>query len=201
MNFTTSVGGVPHHPPTVTEAELCGVSSSPRFSHVPHPPPPCGMMLPLTSSVYFFVFLGLCTWWVLVLGLDPLLFSCLCSAGHLHCGTPDRTLSVPVPVLPGSRSPNDYYGKRHCWTFDAFCKIILERLGGPSLGPEHSVKFLLMLTDGSAGLWWGWGHCLCLDCIGHTVWREEVLASMEGAAVGEAEELLPCSKKVTHGLG
>ncbi|KAK9980260.1 hypothetical protein ABG768_013637 [Culter alburnus] len=49
-----------------------------------------GIMLPsLTSAVYFFVFLGLCTWWSLCKTFDKLLFSCLCvlmaifSAGHL----------------------------------------------------------------------------------------------------------------------
>ncbi|XP_026056683.1 piezo-type mechanosensitive ion channel component 2-like isoform X1 [Carassius auratus] len=49
-----------------------------------------GMMLPsLTSTVYFFTFLGLCTWWSFCRRFDPLLFSCLCvlmaifSAGHL----------------------------------------------------------------------------------------------------------------------
>uniref|UniRef100_A0A9J8DL52 Piezo-type mechanosensitive ion channel component n=1 Tax=Cyprinus carpio carpio TaxID=630221 RepID=A0A9J8DL52_CYPCA len=49
-----------------------------------------GMMLPsLTSTVYFFTFLGLCTWWSFCRTFDPLLFSCLCvlmaifSAGHL----------------------------------------------------------------------------------------------------------------------
>uniref|UniRef100_A0A8C1JDR9 Piezo-type mechanosensitive ion channel component 2a, tandem duplicate 2 n=1 Tax=Cyprinus carpio TaxID=7962 RepID=A0A8C1JDR9_CYPCA len=48
------------------------------------------MMLPsLTSTVYFFTFLGLCTWWSFCRTFDPLLFSCLCvlmaifSAGHL----------------------------------------------------------------------------------------------------------------------
>ncbi|KAL4623589.1 piezo-type mechanosensitive ion channel component 2 isoform X1 [Arapaima gigas] len=49
-----------------------------------------GIMLPsLTSTVYFFIFLGLCTWWSLCRTFDPLVFSCLCvlmaiySAGHL----------------------------------------------------------------------------------------------------------------------
>ncbi|KAM4028513.1 piezo-type mechanosensitive ion channel component 2 isoform 7-T7 [Anomaloglossus baeobatrachus] len=49
-----------------------------------------GMMVPsLTSAVYFFVFLGLCTWWSCCRVFDPLIFSCLCvlmaifSAGHL----------------------------------------------------------------------------------------------------------------------
>ncbi|XP_034038368.1 piezo-type mechanosensitive ion channel component 2 [Thalassophryne amazonica] len=49
-----------------------------------------GMMLPsLTSAVYFFVFLFLCTWWSLCHTFDNLIFSCMCvlmaifSAGHL----------------------------------------------------------------------------------------------------------------------
>lgn len=48
------------------------------------------MMLPsLTSAVYFFVFLFLCTWWSLCRTFDTLLFSCMCvlmaifSSGHL----------------------------------------------------------------------------------------------------------------------
>uniref|UniRef100_A0A6Q2X838 Piezo-type mechanosensitive ion channel component n=1 Tax=Esox lucius TaxID=8010 RepID=A0A6Q2X838_ESOLU len=49
-----------------------------------------GVMLPsLTSAVYFFTFLALCTWWSFCRNFDPLVFSCLCvlmaifSAGHL----------------------------------------------------------------------------------------------------------------------
>ncbi|XP_047666735.1 piezo-type mechanosensitive ion channel component 2 isoform X3 [Tachysurus fulvidraco] len=49
-----------------------------------------GIMLPsLTSAMYFFTFLGLCTWWSFCRSFDTLLFSCLCvlmaifSAGHL----------------------------------------------------------------------------------------------------------------------
>ncbi|KAM8838287.1 piezo-type mechanosensitive ion channel component 2 isoform 4-T4 [Synchiropus picturatus] len=49
-----------------------------------------GMMLPsLTSAVYFFIFLFLCTWWSLCRTFDTLIFSCMCvlmaifSAGHL----------------------------------------------------------------------------------------------------------------------
>ncbi|KAG9356017.1 hypothetical protein JZ751_000861, partial [Albula glossodonta] len=49
-----------------------------------------GIMLPsLTSAVYFFVFLGLCTWWSFGRTFNNLIFSCLCvsmaifSAGHL----------------------------------------------------------------------------------------------------------------------
>ncbi|XP_056149372.1 piezo-type mechanosensitive ion channel component 2 [Lampris incognitus] len=49
-----------------------------------------GIMLPsLTSAVYFFVFLFLCTWWSFCQTVDTLIFSCMCvlmaifSAGHL----------------------------------------------------------------------------------------------------------------------
>ncbi|KAF7662015.1 hypothetical protein LDENG_00248340 [Lucifuga dentata] len=49
-----------------------------------------GIMLPsLTSAVYFFVFLFLCTWWSLCQTFNTLIFSCMCvlmaifSAGHL----------------------------------------------------------------------------------------------------------------------
>ncbi|XP_071780421.2 piezo-type mechanosensitive ion channel component 2 [Centroberyx gerrardi] len=49
-----------------------------------------GIMLPsLTSAVYFFVFLFLCTWWSFCQTFDTLIFSCMCvlmaifSAGHL----------------------------------------------------------------------------------------------------------------------
>ncbi|KAK0133099.1 Piezo-type mechanosensitive ion channel component 2 [Merluccius polli] len=49
-----------------------------------------GIMLPsLTSAVYFFVFLFLCTWWSFCRTIDTLLFSCMCvlmaifSSGHL----------------------------------------------------------------------------------------------------------------------
>ncbi|XP_070830644.1 piezo-type mechanosensitive ion channel component 2 [Chaetodon trifascialis] len=49
-----------------------------------------GIMLPsLTSAVYFFIFLFLCTWWSLCRTFDTLIFSCMCvlmaifSAGHL----------------------------------------------------------------------------------------------------------------------
>ncbi|XP_062285794.1 piezo-type mechanosensitive ion channel component 2 [Scomber scombrus] len=49
-----------------------------------------GIMLPsLTSFIYFFIFLFLCTWWSLCRTFDTLIFSCMCvlmaifSAGHL----------------------------------------------------------------------------------------------------------------------
>ncbi|XP_063742823.1 piezo-type mechanosensitive ion channel component 2 isoform X2 [Eleginops maclovinus] len=49
-----------------------------------------GIMLPsLTSAVYFFIFLFLCTWWSLCRTFETLIFSCMCvlmaifSAGHI----------------------------------------------------------------------------------------------------------------------
>ncbi|XP_060762172.1 piezo-type mechanosensitive ion channel component 2 isoform X2 [Neoarius graeffei] len=45
-----------------------------------------GMMLPsLTSAVYFFIFLALCTWWSFCQTFDTLLFSCLCVLMAIYC--------------------------------------------------------------------------------------------------------------------
>ncbi|XP_048018925.1 piezo-type mechanosensitive ion channel component 2 isoform X5 [Megalobrama amblycephala] len=70
-----------------------------------------GIMLPsLTSAVYFFVFLGLCTWWSLCKTFDKLLFSCLCvlmaifSAGHLLV-----LYSNQFQFLQEAIRPNDSY--------------------------------------------------------------------------------------------
>ncbi|XP_067308925.1 piezo-type mechanosensitive ion channel component 2 isoform X2 [Pseudorasbora parva] len=70
-----------------------------------------GVMLPsLTSAVYFFVFLGLCTWWSLCKTFDKLLFSCLCvlmaifSAGHLII-----LYSNQFQFLQEAIRPNDGY--------------------------------------------------------------------------------------------
>ncbi|KAM6219757.1 piezo-type mechanosensitive ion channel component 2 [Rhynchocyon petersi] len=72
-----------------------------------------GMVLPsLTSSVYFFVFLGLCTWWSWCRTFDPLLFSCLCvllaifTAGHL-IGLYLYQFQFFQEAVP----PNDYYAR------------------------------------------------------------------------------------------
>ncbi|KAB0344185.1 hypothetical protein FD754_021111 [Muntiacus muntjak] len=74
-----------------------------------------GLMLPsLTSSVYFFVFLGLCTWWSWCQTFDPLLFSCLCillaifTVGHLI-----GLYLYQFPVHPGSHSPQLLH-QDHC---------------------------------------------------------------------------------------
>nr|XP_056710236.1 piezo-type mechanosensitive ion channel component 2 [Euleptes europaea] len=72
-----------------------------------------GMMLPsLTSAVYFFVFLGLCTWWSCCRVFDPLIFSCLCvlmaifSAGHL-IGLYLYQLQFFQEIIP----PDDFYAR------------------------------------------------------------------------------------------
>ncbi|NXH09386.1 PIEZ2 protein, partial [Bucco capensis] len=72
-----------------------------------------GMMVPsLTSAVYFFVFLGLCTWWSCCQTFDPLIFSCLCvlmaifSAGHL-IGLYLYQLQFFQEVVP----PKDFYAR------------------------------------------------------------------------------------------
>ncbi|KGL75644.1 Piezo-type mechanosensitive ion channel component 2, partial [Tinamus guttatus] len=72
-----------------------------------------GMMVPsLTSAVYFFVFLGLCTWWSCCQVFDPLIFSCLCvlmaifSAGHL-IGLYLYQLQFFQEVVP----PRDFYAR------------------------------------------------------------------------------------------
>uniref|UniRef100_A0A8C3MD61 Piezo-type mechanosensitive ion channel component n=1 Tax=Geospiza parvula TaxID=87175 RepID=A0A8C3MD61_GEOPR len=71
------------------------------------------MMVPsLTSAVYFFVFLGLCTWWSCCQAFDPLIFSCLCvlmaifSAGHL-IGLYLYQLQFFQEVVP----PKDFYAR------------------------------------------------------------------------------------------
>ncbi|KAA0718548.1 Piezo-type mechanosensitive ion channel component 2 [Triplophysa tibetana] len=70
-----------------------------------------GIMLPsLTSAVYFFVFLGLCTWWSFCRTFDTLLFSCMCvlmaifSAGHLIL-----LYSNQFQFLQDAIRPNDSY--------------------------------------------------------------------------------------------
>nr|XP_034980821.1 piezo-type mechanosensitive ion channel component 2 isoform X3 [Zootoca vivipara] len=72
-----------------------------------------GMMLPsLTSAVYFFLFLGLCTWWSCCRVFDPLIFSCLCvlmaifSAGHL-IGLYLYQLQFFQEIIP----PDDFYAR------------------------------------------------------------------------------------------
>ncbi|KAL6104091.1 piezo2 [Pungitius sinensis] len=70
-----------------------------------------GVMLPsLTSAVYFFLFLFLCTWWSLCRTFDTLLFSCMCvlmaifSAGHLIV-----LYLYQFQFFQESIPPDDYY--------------------------------------------------------------------------------------------
>lgn len=112
-------------------------------------------MLPsLTSAVYFFVFLGLCTWWSCCRVFDPLLFSCLCvlmaifSAGHL-IGLYLYQLQFFQEIIP----PDDFYARwifsffinwialflLYCTWFLFFLKIIL----------QAQLQWLYVLLDGS----------------------------------------------------
>ncbi|XP_031720951.1 piezo-type mechanosensitive ion channel component 2 isoform X3 [Anarrhichthys ocellatus] len=70
-----------------------------------------GVMLPsLTSAVYFFIFLFLCTWWSLCRTFDTLIFSCMCvlmaifSAGHLIV-----LYLYQFQFFQESIPPDDYY--------------------------------------------------------------------------------------------
>nr|XP_054394139.1 piezo-type mechanosensitive ion channel component 2 isoform X2 [Pongo abelii] len=109
-----------------------------------------GMMLPsLTSSVYFFVFLGLCTWWSWCRTFDPLLFSCLCvllaifTAGHL-IGLYLYQFQFFQEAVP----PNDYYarlfGIKSVIQTDCSCtwKIIVN----PDLSWYHHANPILLLV-------------------------------------------------------
>ena len=71
------------------------------------------MMLPsLTSSVYFFVFLGLCTWWSWCRTFDPLLFGYLCI---LLPSSPQDTWSDSIctssQFFQEAIPHNDYYAR------------------------------------------------------------------------------------------
>ncbi|KAI4545141.1 hypothetical protein MG293_005407 [Ovis ammon polii] len=86
-----------------------------------------GMMLPsLTSSVYFFVFLGLCTWWSWCRTFDPLLFSYLCV---LLPSSPQDTWSDSIctssQFFQEAIPHNDYYAR-------------LRGIAGHLKIPEHS---------------------------------------------------------------
>lgn len=91
--------------PTVTEAELCGISSSQHFSHKHHPSHPHRDDAALSDLVRVLLCVpGPMHLVVLVPDLRPLAVQLsLRPAGHLHHGTPDWTLSVPVPS--SSRKP------------------------------------------------------------------------------------------------
>ena len=119
--------------PTVTEAELCRVASSPRFSHV-HPLPPQGWCCPLwprpcTSS---------CSWACALGGPGAGPSTPCCSAVSASCWPSSPRDTWSDSICTSSSSSRKLFppttttpGKRHCWTIWWFCKIILEPLGGP----------------------------------------------------------------------
>ncbi|XP_012788950.2 piezo-type mechanosensitive ion channel component 2 isoform X3 [Sorex araneus] len=109
-----------------------------------------GMMLPsLTSSVYFFVFLGLCTWWSWCRTFDPLLFSCLCvllaifTAGHL-IGLYLYQFQFFQEAVP----PNDYYarlfGIKSVIQID--CSSTWKIIANPDLSWYHHANPILLLV-------------------------------------------------------
>ncbi|KAM4705939.1 piezo-type mechanosensitive ion channel component 2 [Rhinophrynus dorsalis] len=109
-----------------------------------------GMMLPsLTSAVYFFVFLGLCTWWSCCRVLDPLIFSCLCvlmaifSAGHL-IGLYLYQLQFFQEIIP----PNDFYARLFGVTslVQTDCSNTWKFIANPTLKWYHHTNPVLLLV-------------------------------------------------------
>nr|KAF6358778.1 piezo type mechanosensitive ion channel component 2 [Pipistrellus kuhlii] len=109
-----------------------------------------GMMLPsLTSSVYFFVFLGLCTWWSWCRTFDPLLFSCLCvllaifTAGHL-IGLYLYQFQFFQEAVP----PNDYYARLFGIksVIQTDCSSTWKIVANPSLKWYHHANPILLLV-------------------------------------------------------
>ncbi|XP_012581290.1 PREDICTED: piezo-type mechanosensitive ion channel component 2 isoform X3 [Condylura cristata] len=109
-----------------------------------------GMMLPsLTSLVYFFVFLGLCTWWSWCRTFDPLIFSCLCvllaifTAGHL-IGLYLYQFQFFQEAVP----PNDYYarlfGIKSVIRTD--CSSTWKIVANPDLSWYHHANPILLLV-------------------------------------------------------
>ncbi|KAM8782334.1 piezo-type mechanosensitive ion channel component 2 isoform 2-T2 [Rhynchonycteris naso] len=109
-----------------------------------------GMMLPsLTSSVYFFVFLGLCTWWSWCRTFDPLLFSCLCvllaifTAGHL-IGLYLYQFQFFQEAVP----PNDYYARLFGIksVIQTDCSNTWKIVANPDLSWYHHANPILLLV-------------------------------------------------------
>ncbi|XP_006868752.1 PREDICTED: piezo-type mechanosensitive ion channel component 2 [Chrysochloris asiatica] len=109
-----------------------------------------GMMLPsLTSSVYFFVFLGLCTWWSWCRTFDPLLFSCLCvllaifTAGHL-IGLYLYQFQFFQEAVP----PNDYYARLFGIksVIQTDCSSTWKIIVNPNLSWYHHANPILLLV-------------------------------------------------------
>lgn len=77
-----------------------------------------GIMQPsLTSAVYFFIFLFLCTWWSLCRTFNTLLFSCMCvliaifSAGHIIV-----IYLYQFQFFQESIPPGDNYTRSETWS-------------------------------------------------------------------------------------
>ncbi|XP_052598264.1 piezo-type mechanosensitive ion channel component 2 isoform X6 [Peromyscus californicus insignis] len=109
-----------------------------------------GMMLPsLTSAVYFFVFLGLCTWWSWCRTFDPLLFGCLCvllaifTAGHL-IGLYLYQFQFFQEAVP----PNDYYARLFGIksVIQTDCSSTWKIIVNPELSWYHHANPILLLV-------------------------------------------------------
>ncbi|XP_076992109.1 piezo-type mechanosensitive ion channel component 2 isoform X4 [Tamandua tetradactyla] len=142
-----------------------------------------GMMLPsLTSSVYFFVFLGLCTWWSWCRTFDPLLFSCLCvllaifTAGHL-IGLYLYQFQFFQEAVP----PNDYYARLFGIksVIQTDCSSTWKIIVNPELSWYHHANPILLLVM----------YYTLATLI--RIWLQEPLVQEDGAK--EEERALACS--------
>ncbi|XP_066435638.1 piezo-type mechanosensitive ion channel component 2 isoform X6 [Eleutherodactylus coqui] len=109
-----------------------------------------GMMLPsLTSAVYFFVFLGLCTWWSCCRVFDPLIFSCLCvlmaifSAGHL-IGLYLYQFQFFQEIIP----PDDFYARLFGVTsiVQTNCSSTWKFIANPTISWYHYTNPVMLLV-------------------------------------------------------
>ncbi|XP_072425936.1 piezo-type mechanosensitive ion channel component 2 isoform X1 [Chiloscyllium punctatum] len=109
-----------------------------------------GITLPsLSSGVYFFVFLGLCTWWSCGKQFDPLIFSCLCvlmaifSAGHL-IGLYLYQLQFLQELIP----PGDFYARLFGVSpvIQTNCTTTWKIIANPNMPwPQHVNPIMLLL--------------------------------------------------------
>ncbi|XP_048385786.1 piezo-type mechanosensitive ion channel component 2-like isoform X2 [Stegostoma tigrinum] len=109
-----------------------------------------GITLPsLSSGVYFFVFLGLCTWWSCGKQFDPLIFSCLCvlmaifSAGHL-IGLYLYQLQFLQELIP----PGDFYARLFGVSpvIQTNCTTTWKIIANPNMSwPQHVNPIMLLL--------------------------------------------------------
>uniref|UniRef100_A0A8C3TVP8 Piezo type mechanosensitive ion channel component 2 n=1 Tax=Catharus ustulatus TaxID=91951 RepID=A0A8C3TVP8_CATUS len=146
-----------------------------------------GMMVPsLTSAVYFFVFLGLCTWWSCCQAFDPLIFSCLCvlmaifSAGHL-IGLYLYQLQFFQEVVP----PEDFYA----------------RLFGVTSLTQTNCSSTWMIIKNQKLYWYHHANPILLLVMYYTLatlirlWLQEPIQTPdeEKSVSGEDDKEIPCS--------